>query len=155
MTTTTATSPLRVSSAQEAIDLLYNHFIKNRHRPAFDRATRQCFAMPVDACYPRCAIGILTKTSVIRKQAHPNPSGTIYITNSEDASCALNKLANSKTFSSHLRIAHDEAASPYHAAWNPKSSERIFGQHTSFRSAFAASLRAICAHYNLEYPGDR
>jgi len=152
--TTAAPSPLRVSSAQEAIDLLYHHFIKNRHRPAYNKSMGCCFTMPRDACYPRCAVGILTKPSVIRKEAHLDCYGTVYNTNARSAWDALRILGRGKNFAENLRMAHDEAARHYHVVWNPATEEKIYDQHTSFRSAFAASLRLICAHYNLQYPGD-
>ena len=158
---TTATSPLRVSSAQEAVDLLYNHFIKNRHRPAYCPGTIEengggyCFAMPHNAVYPRCAIGILTKPSAIRDPyrsflPHPDDDG-VYLSNNPEAMRLLNSMAPRLGY--NLQNAHDQAAHRRHQSIT--LGNVWYCDHQSFRAAFATSLRSICTHYNLEYPGDR
>jgi hypothetical protein len=145
--TTAAPIKLRVKSAQDAIDLLYRHFIQHRHRPAINPAGA-CYAMPLDATYPRCALAIQLEPSTIRDLSKCSADGTIYINNDWDCVKALERVyGDQSSLVIDLQRAHDAAARPSHAD--------LYGNlHRSFRAAFAASLRILCTQHNLQYPGD-
>lgn len=163
---------LRVSSAQDAVNLLYNHFIKNRHSPAYrrneEKSYGQCFSMPTNSSYPRCAIAIQTTPETIRSHGSRPPFVGYYVRNPSSVIVALEEVYGKGPPEAPLyyrlpnffQQAHDSAAVKQTFQLNTTLTEHGLvvemenspAAHTSFRACFEHNLKEICRVFKLQYP---
>lgn len=145
---------VRVTSAQDAINLLYDHFVKNRHSPALD--PQGCFSLPEKGSYPRCAIAIQVEPASIRRISD-RPTGQVFANPNHIMSVLRDTYTDIPTsqrgaFTAYLQSAHDNAAAAPHQSISNLHGPLQIEAHPSFRAAFNHTLKNICAYYNLVHP---